>query len=819
MTNYRLAGNVVPVDYDIKISPDIPAKTFIAHVIITFKQNAASEQAELFADKSLKIMSIMQNNERLEFTHVDDRLTIKGQKLAESPVRIDYTGSLDHPAVGLYYVNNECVSSQFEAISARLMFPCFDEPTVKSTFKITVTTLKKFTVLSNMPVSTTVINGGLMTTSFFRTPPMCTYLLALVIGNFDRLSGFTKRGLPVDVYADLGKSDFLKYPLEEAIKAIEWYEEFTQVNFPLPRLQLITIPNFPYGAMENFGLLIHRDTALLAKKGVTSESGLKRAAKVISHEIAHQWFGDGISPKWWNSVWLNEGFATIFPFLQFCETHPEWDNWGDFELLNVNSAYLEDASDHTHPIDTEVNSDAEVSAIFDGICYGKAACVIRMLLHYVGIDKLRDVLRKYLAKYMYGSVCTDDLCSIFSDVLGKDMKPFFDQWTLQSGYPLVILEEDLTIRQTRFTESGIINDRTWLIPLDIIYSKDGKVETMKMELNSEVSKFPVDGCDWIKLNHNDHSFCRVWHKGKWGNALVTALHELDSLDRFQLLRDTVALYKAGLLTSGDVIKTLNGYENETSYLVVSNMISIFKHLYSVFASERIILAEFGRKLLGSILVTVGKEKKEDESNDFVRIRATVFKALLELEDPETTGYLLSLFEQFKTTRLIDPDLITPVLSAGAGIGEIEFIKDVIDAEMNPEIKQAAVRSLGCVRYNKLQSLMFEVFSSGNVQNVSPFLFGIADKQENTDLLWQFIKDNIEMLISKYGTTMFLLPNAVEIALSYCTREEEAQDVEQFAAAHPGTILDRSYSKAAASIRVRAALIIKESSILRETLTS
>ena len=810
----------MPAEYDIHLTPDIPAKVFTGRETIIFKKNAESSSAELFAEQ-LTIKAITQSGKPLEFTHEDDRLVIEGDNLADAPVDIEFEGSLDHPSVGWYYVNDECASTHLEPTHARKVIPCFDEPNVKSLFRVTVTTLSDYIVLSNMPAEKTVTTGETQTVTFSKTPPMCSYLLAIVIGHFERRSGATNRGLPIDVYATYGKSDYLQFPLVEAIKAVEWYEEFTQVLFPLPRLQLIAVPNFPKGAMENWGLLIHRDTTLLAKEGVTSLEGMKRAAYVICHEIAHQWCGDGVSPLWWNHLWLNEGFASILPFVQFEETHPEWNRWADFELEDVNPAMNLDCSAGTHPINVKVEAPWEIAAIFDKISYSKAACVIRMLMHYVGKEKFRDALRVYFSRFMFKNASTDDLCQVFTEVLKQDMKPFFDSWTGQCGFPCLILEEDLTIRQMRYATSGLEDDRTWVIPLEITYCKNGKIENMTLTFSEKSTKFPIEGCEWIKLNTGRHVFARTWHKGKWLDALGKAISEgkLDDVDRYTVLNDARAMAKASIHPLASLGTLVRCYGNETVFLIVKEISDIFQWLYKVLAKDRPVIKREALKVFHSVLERVGKEAVPDETYNTKRVRAQALRFLCTMEDPVALSILETLFAKYKETREIEGPLVISVFTAGVRTeGGVEFLKELIEHETNPEIRQNAVRALGSARTSQLGELIEDVFNYGPVQDLSSFFGGVGEFPENGAFMWQYMKDNFDTLITQFGNVVFVLPSMLAFATMFFATYEEADDVRQFAREHRGTILDPLLVTIHQSICASAALAERDAGATADALS-
>ena len=367
MSSFRLSQDIVPIHYDASFEPTIPKKIYQGQVIITFEERKSSDHAELFADSSIKIHSITQNGSDIKFTHEDNRVNIYGSSLSSSPVTILFDGSLDHFTMGWYYVNDQCCSSQFESSYARLLMPCFDEPCIKSTFHISITAPKPLIALSNMPAESIITDPSNTKRkfTFATTPKMSCYLLALIIGEFDIKTGYTKRGLPVDVYAPAGKSEFMDVPLREGIYGIEWLENFLQVDFPLPRLQMAAVPEFQYGAMENFGLLIFREKCFLAKEGKTSFRVLFNAAITVIHEIVHQWAGDSTSPKWWDSVWLNEGFASLMPYIILNESNPEWEMFSTFHLRQTEHALIADAVTSSHPICCPANSPQEIEALFD----------------------------------------------------------------------------------------------------------------------------------------------------------------------------------------------------------------------------------------------------------------------------------------------------------------------------------------------------------------------------------------------------------------------------------------------------------------------
>ncbi|KAH0792945.1 puromycin-sensitive aminopeptidase [Histomonas meleagridis] len=807
MSNFRLSLDIIPLDYSLNLTPNIRAKTFAAVEIITFQQNKPTEHAELFAHNSIKIKSIEQNNKPLKFTHENGRLTIYGNSLAESPVKIEYDGALQTNSMGWYYVNDECCSTQFEATHARECFPCFDEPTIKSTFQITINIPSHLMALSNMPVkSVFALENNIKSYTFHQTPKMCTYLLALAVGDFDVLTGYTKRGMPVEIYAVKGNSDLFEYPLAEAIQDIDWYEDFIGVKFPLPKLQCLAVPEFQFGAMENYGLLTFRETTLLAKPGKTPIRNCRIVALDVAHELAHQWCGDSVSPKFWDSVWLNEGFATIFPYILFEETHPEWDFWSDFISSDLVSALSTDASSHTHPIHCNVKSEEEIESVFDSICYSKAGCVIRMLMKKVGNEGMRKVLRSYFSEFQNKNADTDDLCNTFTRELGYDLRPFFDAWTKTTGYPVVILEDDLTLHQIQYTNKGLIEGKTWPIPLTILRSKNGEISEINIELNDKPIKLE-SGYDWIKVNTGYYSFCRTWHKGQNLTNLLDAIKskKLPRIDRWAILNDQRALAKIGVVSYADVIKLLENYSTEEDFLVANEVVSTFSLLLSTFVTCKPELKALGRKVLSHILNSIGREPKDNEPDTTKQLRTSLLIFLtFQCEDSDCITYGKQLYEKFKEDYTqLDPNLLAYSLRCGClhVPGAIEYVTELSKTN-NPMLKACALQSLGTVQESRIPEILQMIFRV-NSQDILTMFRSIANGPNNTTQLWNFLKENYSKLFEMFKNVSFNLAAFIQSAAGKFNTIEQAEEVEEFFKKNPTPIAEMTISQVVENIRIKA----------------
>lgn len=829
MSNFRLSQDIIPSHYEVSFEPDIPAKIFSARQLITFisPSNAQTDHAELFAHKSLTIHSITQNGAELKYSRDEEtsRFNIFGDNLTSHPVEINFYGSLDHFTMGWYYVNDECCSSQFESSYARYLMPCFDEPCVKCTFSISITTLKHLTAYSNMPAQSILTNedNTKRTFTFHQTPPMSCYLLALVVGDFDMKTGFTKRHLPVDVIAPRGKAELMDEPLQIGIRSVEWLEDFLQVDFPLPRLQLITVPEFQYGAMENFGLLIFRASCFLFKTGVTSLRSLYYSANTISHEIVHQWAGDCTSPKWWNSIWLNEGFASIMPYIMLDEMFPDWKIFINYHLWQTIPAFSADSSPSTHPICCEANSPEEIEALFDQISYSKACSIISMLKNYISLEKLRDALRIFYKRFYYKCAETDDLIECLREVITDqkygDIGQFVKFWTSEKGYPLVTFDGE-NVSQARFTTNGLEElpeDKAWPIPLFILRKKKNDhsivMDQIMFDKKTMSIKAIVDDSEWVKLNPGYRSFCRVYYSGEAMHKLLPIIKDktLDGIDRWSILYDSISIARAGLMPYGNIIELFEAYSEEDEYLSAIQITGFMGQLMTLFPSLSLELQEFGKLVLGGILYRIGDKKVDGEPPDRSQLRCSLLSNLTFLCNDEKTRQIgLEYFRYFHDNRKcpegFDSNLLPFMMKCGAHYekGATEFLWDVVKNEKDPEIQCQACVAVGFCPIDELPENMVKSLSA-NKQDVINFFAGFSCNPEIGDRFYNFVKENCNQIYSMFESLAFNLPRTFEYAAGDFADEAKANDLEEFFKNHPAKVAEPTVSKLVDQIRSKAKL--------------
>ncbi|KAG0454705.1 hypothetical protein HPP92_023997 [Vanilla planifolia] len=452
----QLPKFAVPRKYEIFLKPDLRTCKFSGNVLITVDvvedtRFLVLNAAELSIENGsvwFRSFSSSQKLQPLEIVAVekDEILVLVFGEFFPHGVGVlemNFEGVLNDRMKGFYrsvYNYNgedkDMAVTQFEPADARRCFPCWDEPAFKATFKMILEVPSDHVALSNMPVTKEEVSSDVKKLFFQESPLMSTYLVAVVVGLFEFVEAYTTDGTHVRVYTQVGKSSQGKFSLDVAVKTLELYKEYFAVAYALPKLDMVAIPDFSAGAMENYGLVTYRETALLYDECHSAAANKQRVATVVAHELAHQWFGNLVTMEWWTHLWLNEGFATWVSYLAADSIFPEWKIWTQFLDDTVSGLRL-DALSESHPIEVEINHASEIDEIFDAISYQKGASLIRMLQSYLGADCFQKSLASYVKKFAYSNAKTEDLWNVLEEESGEPVKALMNSWTKQKGYPVV----------------------------------------------------------------------------------------------------------------------------------------------------------------------------------------------------------------------------------------------------------------------------------------------------------------------------------------------------------------------------------------------
>ena len=512
----------------------------------------------------------------------DAKLSLKYNSLSSGSkvkFKIDFDGKITNNLKGIYASNyktqnnkNEVlISTQFEPTDARKAFPCIDHPSYKAKFNLTLIIDSNLQAISNMPIyKESKLNDSDTKIIFEETPIMSTYLLFFAIGKIKCKEIKTKNNITIRVWATNNQEKYADFALETSEKLLTYFESYFGTNYPLPKLDHIAIPDFAAGAMENWGCISYRENALLVDPEKSSIQTKQLVAAIIAHEMAHMWFGDLVTMKWWNDLWLNESFASWMGDKAVSKIHPEWDVWTKFILDDTNRAFELDALDSSHPIEQEVTNPDEIGQLFDAISYSKGASLIRMLENYIGEENFKNGIQSYMSKHQYSNTVTNDLWNALSENSDKNIKTLMEKWTTTKGFPLLNLketEDKIQISQEKFSYDPKNKDNSqWLIPVKYsLYKNNTKTENEilisgKDEYIDEgtIAIFNNASSGFYKTLYSDKMFKKI------SDTLEKDLTILSNEERLGLISDTYTLLKANKLSPEYYLILISKFEKETN---------------------------------------------------------------------------------------------------------------------------------------------------------------------------------------------------------------------------------------------------------------
>ena len=436
---YRLDRNVVPSAYRIFLTPDLDAATFAGRVEIDVIINEAASAFTLHAiELTLGAASVSSDGTTCRSTEPTFDETYETATFAfddalpsgAATIEIAFTGILNDQLHGFYRstfndasgTTHTIATTQFEHSDARRAFPCWDEPSFKATYQVNLTVPSHLAAYSNSPeISNTDLGNGQRTVSYAPTMKMSTYLVAFIVGPFEETAPLDVNGTPLRIVYPIGKGHLTELALESGAFALRFFAEYFDIPYPGDKLDMVAIPDFAFGAMENLGCITYRETALLVDPASASLAEMQRVATVVAHEIAHMWFGDLVTMEWWEGIWLNEAFATFMEVLCTNALRPQWKMWVGFGV-DRDAALQIDGLHSTRPIEYEVISPDDTRGMFDILTYEKGGSVLRMLEQYLGEETYRDGIRHYLRKHSYANTVTTDLWDALEETSGQPVR-------------------------------------------------------------------------------------------------------------------------------------------------------------------------------------------------------------------------------------------------------------------------------------------------------------------------------------------------------------------------------------------------------------
>jgi len=835
----RLSKDVVPKKYEINLKPDLEAFVFEGEEIIHLTLKKPTKSVTLHcAELEIKSVEAVVKGEsvvaqKISYDEKAETATFAFAKsLPKSSLRLKllFRGVLNDKMHGFYrssYMHEgkqkHLATTQFEATDARRAFPCFDEPAIKAVFEVSLVIPTKSTAISNtIPSEILEHVGGYKTVRFAPTPLMSTYLLAFIVGDFEHVEKKSKDGVLVRVFTTPGKKHQAQFALDCAAKTISFFNTYFDIPYPMPVVDLIAIPDFAAGAMENWGAITYRESALLVDPEHSSTMNKQWVALVIAHELAHQWFGNLVTMEWWTHLWLNEGFASYIEYLAVDHIFPKWDIWTQFLDADFGRALSADALLHTHAIEVEVHHPAEISEVFDAVSYSKGASIIRMLADYLGENNFRDGLRHYLKKHSYANTVTEDLWRALSKVSGKPVEKMMANWTGKAGYPLVTLSQKsgaYELQQSRFFSSPIsekkAQDRVrWNIPISVVRGK-GRAQQPFL-LNERSVRFPKKNDSWIKLNLNESSFHRTAYDDVSLAALADAIRtkRLKTRDRLGLVRDVMAIAETGKSTTVNGLQFASHYAKETEYVVWAELSAGLGKIRSLIACEPFLknFDAFALNVFANIRRSVSWNTNV-KSHAQALLKVLVLESLARYGDQKTISHAKTLFAHVTSKKNpIPADLRGVVYTTVARYGtqaEYEKLQKLYTAATLHEEKNRIGRALGSFSQPELlkKTLAFSLSKHVRPQDCVRMIASVTANPRGRDLSWSFIKKNWKTFLKRYSGSREL--SYLLEPFSLATTEKWANDIGGFLKRNPAPGTDRTVRQILERIHSNAAWLTRD----------
>src|SRR5213593_4183546 len=764
----------MPSRYDLRLEPDLTTLTFRGEETVTVAVTEATDEIVLNAVELAITKATIQNDrgESQRGTPTMDEAAERCRIAFRSPLApgawrlsLVFTGHLNDKLRGFYRSSYKDASgathllaaTQFEATDARRAFPCWDEPNFKAVFAVTLAIDPALTAVSNTRIVAERRERGKKMLTFADTITMSTYLVALVVGELEATEPVPVGEAPVRVWCVPGKRHLAAFGHEIAVASLRFFEAYYGLAYAGDKLDLLAIPDFAAGAMENFGAITFRQTEL------------ERVADVVAHENAHMWFGDLVTMSWWNGIWLNEAFATFMEILAVDDWKPEWKRWVTFGVSRA-AALVVDGLHSTRPIEFPVLAPRDADAMFDVLTYEKGASVLRMLEQYLGAHVFRDGVRAYLTQHAYGNADTGDLWAALGKASRQPIPDVMDGWIFKPGYPLVSARlegRELVLTQQRFTylpepldgaePSGEPGQR-WRVPVQIRTQAGGTSSVTRLMLSAAEARVPVaETLDAVVVNEGGHGFYRVRYAPELLERIIRRLDDLAPIERFNLVNDAWAVAVAGLASLTDYLDLTARFRGERDRNVWSVLIASFHALNRIVEpADRPRLAALVRDRVAPAFAELGWTARPGEAELTRQLRGDLARALGTLGDDRAVQQeAANLYAAHVAGgREVDPNLLPALIAILAHAGDParydEFLRR-FRAATTPQEEQRYLYALAGFRQPELlrQTLARTLNGEIRTQDASFVARALLISVYARELAWDFVKTNWDAMERQY----------------------------------------------------------------------
>ncbi|MCC7371904.1 MAG: M1 family metallopeptidase [Chloroflexi bacterium] len=807
---YRLPKSVLPERYELTLAPDLAAFTYTGDERVTLAISEPVTEILLNA-VDMELSSVTLSNAAgasltgtVEMVPDEERarITLSGTAAPGAwTLSLKFDGVLNDRLHGFYrstYTDSNgerqvIATTQMEAVDARRAFPCWDEPEMKAVFSVTLVVDEGLMAVSNgRELSQTKLDSGKIAVRFADTIKMSTYLVCFVVGKLEATDAVDVDGTPLRIVFVPGKRHMADFALEVGAFTLRFFADYYGIPYPGDKLDMIALPDFAAGAMENLGAITYRETALLADTSIASHADLERVADVIAHEIAHMWFGDLVTMKWWNGIWLNEAFATFMEMLAVDAFRPEWQRWNSFSI-GRSSAMMTDGLRSTRPIEFTVRRPEECESMFDILTYEKGAAVLRMLEQYLGAKEFQRGIALYLKSHEYANAETTDLWDAIEEATGEPSRKIMDSWIFQGGHPVVSVAKTadgngIMLSQQRFRYLASDDDASvnWQVPVMMRVKTADGIETRKVlvEGGSATVDFgaPVE---WVVGNDRGAGFFRARYTPELLKALTASVQDtLSPVERFNLVSDTWASVLAGLTPVADFLALAKLFGTETDRNVWLAVLGGLEFLNRMLPkADRPKLQGLVRDLVGPSVQRLGWERKNGEADLTAQLRGTLIAALATTgEDAPTQQRARELHAAYvKDRSAVDRDVVPAVISIAAHTGDAatyDLFWARYKSAATPQEETRYLFSLASFPDRALlQRTLDQTLTSEIRTQNAPFLIGsLMTNLDGGELAWQYVKTHWDEMVAKYPDNTHVRMLAGITALS---TPELAAEIEEF----------------------------------------
>ncbi len=830
-----MTDTVRPLNYALRIEPNLTHFTFTGTADIQLQAVAPVDRVTLnILDLALFRCALRASDGTLSdcpFNIRPDReevtIELPAQQSGDFTITIEYAGRINNQMAGFYRSRYQHAGqerhiaiTQFQESDARRALPCMDHPRFKATFDVQIIIDAGRTAISNEAVKTQeALTDGRTSVTFHRTPRMSTYLLFFGVGEFEIIEDV--QDVLVRAVTLPGVSQQARFGLEFGRKALTYCEDYYAVPYPLPKMDLIAIPDFAFGAMENWGAITFRENLLLFDPATTSRAAQERICEVTAHEIAHQWFGNLVTPSDWKYLWLNESFATYFGFGVVDHYYPQWEIWSQFIHSQTETAMARDGLNATFAIEIPGGEHVVINTSTAPIIYSKGGSILRQIEGYIGADAFRDGLRHYLKKHEYACAASHHLWEALETVSAQPITRMMQTWIEQPGYPVVRAGRNgnrLTLRQQRFTyledPAATQTAAQWMIPVTIdLFRGDAAPERQTLMLDSAQQEIEIaDDVTAYKINAGQTGFYRVCYEDDAAlNALgdLVKTQALDADDRWGLQSDLYALVRGGQIPLTAYLDFLAHYSTEDAYLPLTSIAGNLMQAYLIMPpAKRTQIADLGRRLIEPVLTRIGYAPGVDEPHTQALLREQLLRhaALYGLQPAIDFG--AGQFERLRTGATVHPDLQKSALQMGAFLGDEQtfdwFEKSLTTAPSEHE-RMNLQSALGCFR----EPALIERAGRYVLEKIPPRnqfipLVAMAVNPEAVEGLWPWFQNHLAAL-ETFHPLLYERVLAAFIPVCGLTRPDEVRPFMQTyieAKPHLADVVKLSLEKLAINLRMR-----------------